>query len=174
MTCLGAPGTGKSNGILAKVREDLLARGERVVCLAPTHAAARQLPEADTIHHFLSKYAMRGSFTGWVLLDEVSMCVLPVLAALDQLRLGQCKICTFGDWDQLEPVGNSWRGHPVDATAFRESRLYKLWSVCTCFELTRCRTSGQTHFDFYTTIAPDLKINIFHLASLRCVFYRRL
>ena len=35
-TCLGAPGTGKSKGILAKVREELLARGERVVCLAPT------------------------------------------------------------------------------------------------------------------------------------------
>ena len=34
-TCLGAPGTGKSKGILAKVREDLLSRGERVVCLAP-------------------------------------------------------------------------------------------------------------------------------------------
>ena len=26
-TCLGAPGTGKSTGILCKVREDLLARG---------------------------------------------------------------------------------------------------------------------------------------------------
>ena len=40
-TCLRAPGTGKTLGILAKVKEDLLTRGERVVCLAPTHAAAR-------------------------------------------------------------------------------------------------------------------------------------
>ena len=95
LTCLGAPRTRKSKGILAKVRDELLASGERVVCLAPTHAAARQLPEADTIHHSVSKYAMKGSYTGWILLDEISMCVLPVLAALDQLRLGQCEICTF-------------------------------------------------------------------------------
>jgi len=125
-TCLGAPGTGKSKGILAKVREDLLARGERVVCLAPTHAAARQLPDGDTIHHFVGQHAMRGTYRGWILLDEVSMCVLPILAALDQLRLGGTKIATFGDWDQLEPVGNSWRGSPVDAHAFRESRSYKV------------------------------------------------
>ena len=85
-TCLGSPGTGKSKGILAKVREDLLSRGERVVCLAPTHAAARQLPDGDTIHHFVGRHAMKGSFKGWILLDEVSMCALPVLAALDQLR----------------------------------------------------------------------------------------
>ena len=80
-TCLGAPGTGKSKGILAKVREDLLSRGERVVCLAPTHATARRLPDADTVHHFVGKYAMKGSFKGWILLDEVSMRVLPLLAS---------------------------------------------------------------------------------------------
>ena len=152
-TCLGAPGTGKSKGILAKVREDLLARGERVVCLAPTHAAARQLPEGDTIHHFVGKHAMRGTYRGWILLDEVSMCVLPVLAALDQLRLGGTKIATFGDWDQLPPVGNSWRGHPVDAQAFRESRLYKLWSDGTMFRLARCRRSDEAHFRFYTGLS---------------------
>ena len=155
-TCLGAPGTGKSKGVLARVREDLLSRGERVVCLAPTHAAARQLPDADTVHHFVGKYAMKGSFQGWILLDEVSMVVLPLLAALDQLRLNGTKICTFGDWDQLPPVGNSWRGHPVDIDAFRESRLYKLWSDCTMFRLTRCRRSDWEHFRFYTGLPASL------------------
>lgn len=92
-----------------------MARGERVVRLAPTHAAATQLPEADTIcncqkHDFVSKYAMRGSSARWTLLDEVSMCVVPVLAALDQLRLDECRICTFGDWDQLEPEGTTGAG----------------------------------------------------------------
>ena len=76
-TCLGAPGTGKSKGILTKVREELLASGERVVCLAPTHAAARLLPDGDTVHHFVGKFAMKGSFIkGWILLDEISMCCL--------------------------------------------------------------------------------------------------
>jgi hypothetical protein len=99
---------------------------------------------------------MRGSYTGWILLDEVSMCVLPVLAALDQLRLGGTKICTFGDWDQMEPVGNSWRGSPVDAQAFRESRVYKRWSDCTMFKLTRCRRSDEAHFKFYCGLPQSL------------------
>lgn len=142
------PGTGKSNGILAKVREELLANGERVACLAPTHAVARLLPDGDTMHHFVGKFAMKDSFKGWILLDEISMCCLPLLTALDQLRLGGTKICSFGDWDQLppHPESNSWRGTPVSATAFRESRLYKSWSNSTCFG----------HFDFYTTLQQSL------------------
>jgi len=157
-TCLGAPGTGKSKGILAKVREELLAQGENVVCLAPTHAAARQLPDADTVHHFCGKYAMQGAYKGWILLDEISMCGLGLLSCLDQLRLNGTKIATFGDWDQLppHPESNSWRGHPVSATAFRESRLYKLWSDCTCFELARCRRSDQLHFDWYNNLNQSL------------------
>ena len=63
-TCLGAPGTGKSKGILAKVREELLANGHRVVCLAPTHAAARQMPDSDTVHHFVGKFAMKVPLVG--------------------------------------------------------------------------------------------------------------
>ena len=123
-----------------------------------SHAAARQLPEGDTIHHFVGKYAMKGSYTGWILLDEISMCCLPLLAALDQLRLNGTKVASFGDWDQLppHPESNSWRVYPVSATAFRESRLYKSWSNCTCFELTRCRRSDQNHFDFYTNLPQSL------------------
>ncbi len=34
--------------------------------------------------------------------------------------------------------------------------MYKLWSDCTCFELTRCRRSDQSHFDFYTTLPQSL------------------
>ncbi len=108
---LGPPGVGKTH-VVGKLKEDLEARGERVVSLAPTHAAARLLPDGDTVHHFVGKYAMRGAFKGWVLLDEISMCCLPLLAALDQLRLNGTKIATFGDWDQLapHPESNSWRG----------------------------------------------------------------
>ena len=129
-----------------------------MVGLAPTHAAARQLPDGDTVHHFVGKYAMQGPYKGWILLDEVSMCCLPLLAALDQLRLNGTKICTFGDFFQLppHPESNSWRGHPVPATAFRESRLYKYWSDSTCFELTRCRRSDEAHFNFYTTLPQSL------------------
>ena len=133
--------------------------GKRVVCLAPTHAGARLLPDGDTVHHFVGEFAMTGSFKGYILLDEVSMCCLPLIAALDQLRLLDTKIITFGDFDQLppHPESNSWRGEPVQAAAFKKSRLYKHWSDCTCFQLTRCRRSDKAHFDFYTTLPDDLR-----------------
>jgi len=156
-TCRGPPGTGKT-WVLAKIKEHLESLGKKVVCLAPTHAGARLIPDGDTIHHFVGKYAMLGAFKGWILLDEVSMCCLPLFACLDQLRLGGTKIATFGDFAQLppHPESNSWRGEPVSATAFKESRLYKLWSDCTCFELTRCRRSDKEHFDFYTNLPESL------------------
>ena len=94
-TCLGAPGMGKSKRILAKIKEKLLASGEKVVRLALTHAAARQLPDSDTVHHFVGKYAMQGTFKGWILLNGISMCCLSLLTALDQLRWTGTKMCTF-------------------------------------------------------------------------------
>jgi len=153
-TVLGPPGTGKT-WILAKVKECLEELGQRVACLAPTHQAARLLPEGNTVHHFIGKYALTGTFKGYILLDEVSMCCLPLFAALDHLRLLGTKIITFGDWDPLPPVGNSWRGEPISPTAFKKSRLYKVWSDCTCFELTRCRRSDKQHFNFYTGLLED-------------------
>ena len=156
-TCQGPPGVGKT-WVLGRIKECLEALGQNVVCLAPTHAAARLLPGGDTIHHFVGRFAMRGAFKGWILLDEISMCGLGLLAALDQLRLNGTKICSFGDWNQLppHPESNSWRGSPVSATAFRASRLYRSWSDCTSFELTRCRRSDEAHFAFYTSLSGDL------------------
>ena len=156
-TCLGAPGVGKT-WILGKVKEKLEQLDQKVVCLAPTHCAARLLPDGDTVHHFVGKYAMQGAFKGWILLDEISMCGLPLLAALDNLRQNGTKVCTFGDWSQLpaHPESCSWRGTSVSATAFQESRLYKSWSDCTCFELTRCRRSDEAHFLAYTSLPQNL------------------
>ena len=124
----GGPGTGKTHIITAAIVKELFTKILKWNIGVEYHVVALQavmavLIDGDTIHHFVGKHAMRGTYQGWILLDEVSMCVLPVLAALDQLRLGGTKIATFGDWDQQEPVGNSWRGHPVEAQAFRESRI---------------------------------------------------
>ena len=96
----GPPGTGKT-WILAKVKERLEELDQKVVCLAPTHCAARLLPDGDTVHHFVRKYAMQGAFKGWILCDEISMCGLGLLAALEQLRMNGMKFCAFGDWDPL-------------------------------------------------------------------------
>ena len=50
------------------------------------------------------------SWKGWILLDEISMVSVPLLAVLDQLRLNGTKICSFGDWAQLEPHPESNSG----------------------------------------------------------------
>ena len=62
-TLLGAPGVGKT-WVLAKVKEREEELNQKVVCLAPTHAAARLLPDGDTVHHFVGKYAMQGVYKG--------------------------------------------------------------------------------------------------------------
>ena len=101
---------------------------------------------------------MQGAFKGWILLDEISMVGIGLLAALDQLRLHGTKIISFGDWGQLapHPESNSFRGESIPAETFKNSRLYKTWSDCTCFELTRCRRCDHRHFDLYTSLPKDL------------------
>ena len=99
----GGPGTGKT-WMLKRIEKSI---GE---CkkLAPTHAAAR-LIEGGTIHNFVARYAAQGAYQGTALIDEISMVQLPLLAAIDQLRMGKCRVICFGDFRQLPPVGNSWR-----------------------------------------------------------------
>ena len=94
--------------VLAKVKEHLEQNNQHVVCLAPNHAAARLLPDGDTIHHSAGKFALRGSFKGCILLDEISMCGLGLLAALDQLRLNGTKICTLRDWRVASTPGKQF------------------------------------------------------------------
>ena len=75
---------------------------------------------------------------------------MDLLAALEHLRLKCVHIMCFGDFGQLPPVSNRWRGCGVPATAFENSDLFLNWSEATRFVLKRCWRSDQTHFDFYT------------------------
>jgi len=152
-TIVGAPGTGKSF-LLGRIR-DALAEREKVQTLAPTNAAAR-LVLGQTCHTFAAKMsAARHGFSGTLLIDEVSMLSLAIVAQLDNLRLGECRVVTLGDWGQLPPVGNSWRGQPVAPTILQDSALLKAWSGHTLFELRRCRRSDAAHFAFYTQLGDD-------------------
>ena len=128
--------------------------------LAPTSAAAR-IVNGCTIHAFLTRMASsRYGFEGTLLIDEGSMLSMQLVALLDGLRAGNCRIITFYDFDQLPPVGNSWRGTAVDPLILKDSALLKRWSDCTLFELSRCRRSDQKHFDFYTRLDADLQTAI--------------
>ncbi len=162
----GAPGTGKSH-LLAEIRDRLQGVGHLVETLAPTNAAARIIG-GRTIHNFCARIGKsdRG-FAGTLLIDEISMVSLGLVAVLDHLRSSGCRIISFGDWDQLEPVGNSWRGKAVAPSILRESALLKRWSGSNLFELTRCRRSDQVHFDMYTRLHPDLRTAI---AATRAVY----
>ena len=155
----GPPGTGKSH-LLAQLRDRLKEAGKTVEVLAPTNAAAR-IVGGCTVHNFLTRSARneRG-FQGTLLIDEVSMLALALVAVLDNLRASGCHIVSFGDWDQLEPVGNSWRGKAVDPLILKDSALLKRWSDCTRFQLTRCRRSDPAHFAFYTQLHEDLSTAI--------------
>jgi len=88
------------------------------------------------------------------------MLSLALVSVLDQLRAGNCRIVSFGDWDQLPPVGNSWRGTSVDPQIFKDSALLKTWSDHNLFVLTRCRRSDEAHFGFYTSLHEDLSTAI--------------
>ena len=155
-TIQGPPGTGKSH-LLRQIRDAL---DGPVEVLAPTNAAAR-LVEGCTVHAFITRMASsQHGFQGTVLIDEVSMLSLALICVLDNLRVGGCRLITFGDWDQLEPVGNSFRGKAVDPKIFQHSALLKRWSDCTMFKLTRCRRSDEPHFRFYTQLPPELQTAI--------------
>ena len=88
---------------------------------------------------------------------SISIVVLPLIAALAQFRLGDVEVCTFEDRDQVPAVYNSFHGTSVNEEAFSMSRLYRQWSECTMFKMTRCRRSDEDHFNFYRSIPTDLK-----------------
>jgi len=60
----------------------------------------------------------------------------------------------FGDWDQLPPINNTWRGQSVTPKLFEHSRLMKIWCESTMFVLTRCWRAKDDipFFNWYTSI----------------------
>jgi hypothetical protein len=83
------------------------------------------------LHHFAHKYIFHGSFSGWVVVDEVGQLTLPLVAALNRMllneRAGQpVRFILRGDFKgQLLAIQNSWRGHKVDNNFLRDSALLK-------------------------------------------------
>jgi len=147
----GVAGTGKTV-VLRAVQQALEQSGVRCQAICLTHTGARNIgPAACTAHSFVMKHVLHGTFGGGaVLVDEISFISLDLLAALEHLRLKGTRILCFGDFDQLPPVSNRWRGQNVPPDVFRNSRLSWHWSGGARFVLRRCRRSDQAHFDFYS------------------------
>ena len=71
------------------------------------------------------RHILHGSFVGQaVLIDEISFMSVDLLAALEHLSLKGVRIVCFGDFGQLPPVSNRWRGCTVPADAFEKSDLF--------------------------------------------------
>jgi hypothetical protein len=144
----GTAGTGKTVVLRAveKAVEDAHVRCQ-AICL--THTGARNIgPAACTAHSFVMKHVLHGTFGGQVVLvDEVSFLSLDLIAALEHLRLKNVRLMCFGDYGQLPPVSNRWRGQIVPADVFKNSRLSWHWSDGARFVLQRSRRSDQAHFD---------------------------
>ena len=77
---------------------------------------------------------------------------IDLLAALEHLRLKGVRLICFGDFGQLPPVSNRWRGCKIPHDTFERSNLFWHWSGGTRFVLRRCRRSDQAHFDFIRSL----------------------
>ena len=147
----GPAGTGKTV-VLRAVQAALEQSGGNCQAICLTHTGARNIgPQACTAHAFVMKHVLHGTWSGGsVLIDEISFMSLDLLAALAHLQLkdGTRLIC-FGDFAQLGPVNNHWRGQSAPPDVFQNSRLAWHWSGGNRFVLQRCRRSDERHFNFY-------------------------
>jgi len=162
---LGPPGVGKTH-LLRSLRDALRARGATVHCVALTHVAARNIGgDAQTLHRWLHTHSLHGTFSGTLLVDELSQLSVELANALEHVTLGGARIIGFGDWDQLPPVCPTFRGQSVSATSLRDSRLPFLWANGTRLTLRRCfRTSDPAFFAWYSSLpsCPSLAQAVAH------------
>ncbi len=114
----GGPGTGKTTIITGIIRV-LDARGQEVLCCAPTGRAAKRMNEATgheakTIHRLLEYSPRLQSFernadnpleTDLVIVDETSMVDVVLLYNLLKAVPPACRLVLVGDVDQLPSVG---------------------------------------------------------------------
>ena len=60
---------------------------------------------------------LHGRFTGWLLIDEVSMLPAGLAPLLENLATARVKFVLFGDFNQLLPPCNRWRHGTVTGEA---------------------------------------------------------
>lgn len=125
--CDGLAGTGKSTFIM-KLNKECETRNLKYVNLTPTNASARKI-KGDTLHYFMGldrsgnlsgKKMTKLSNYDYIFVDEKSMIGSKLLGFMSLAkRLNpDLKVCFFGDWTQLEPVGEEHRD-------FESCQLYK-------------------------------------------------
>ncbi len=125
MCVLGGAGTGKAVTLEA-VKATLEESGLQCQAVCLTRTGARNVGQgATTAHNFVMQRLLPGTFTGQVvLIDEIFFMSIDMLAALEHLRLKGVRLICFGDFGQLPPVSNRWRGCNVAPDVFERSDLF--------------------------------------------------
>lgn len=114
----GGAGTGKSHTIRS-IKDAVIAAEQTVSVCTPTGKAARRLQAdgimATTIHRLLEYSPVTGNFTrnaenpldaDAVIVDEVSMCAIPLLHSLaSAIDFSRTRLVLVGDYNQLPPIG---------------------------------------------------------------------
>lgn len=144
----GRAGTGKST-VIKQLKERLDADKIKYVCLAPTHKACRVI-DGQTIHKFISKNmtsaaVMRKTMknVSYVIVDEISMVPSHFYKFFITLKriLPHLHFVFVGDFEQLQPVNDRWRGDYLSSPALAElvnnNRI----------ELTECKRSDDELFE---------------------------
>jgi hypothetical protein len=161
----GIAGTGKTT-FCRGIVERLQAAGEKVDIISKTHVASRRAGGV-TADHWVRRYVINGSPKCTVLwIDEISQ--LDVGLLLQICKLTFCENVRFilsGDFNQFAPIGNNFRGTPVEEDALQRSNLLHTMASGNVVTLTECRRSDQELFDFYASLV-DSSFNVSTIDSI--------
>jgi 5-methylcytosine-specific restriction endonuclease McrA len=152
----GPAGTGKT---LAIQRINEIWRRERpgdtIVNTAPTHVAARLMPNGQTLARVLADRKYGKVRNTVFIVDEIGMVPLSTMKRLGEWQLVGAKFVLLGDFEgQFEPVADAWRREDM-----HNADLYRQLTRSLKVKLsTNRRAAGDPgHFAFYTGLYPFVK-----------------
>jgi hypothetical protein len=123
-----------------------------VDCCAKTHTASSRI-NGCTLDHWVNRHVLNGNPSCAVLyLDEISQIDVSLLALLARLTYTDLRFIVAGDFSQYAPIGNCWRGTPIEEDAFERSALLHRLCGGQHVNLTECRRSDGVLFDFYSSL----------------------
>jgi len=147
----GIAGTGKTTYCQGIV-ERLQASGERVDIISKTHVASRRAGGV-TADHWVRRHVINGSPKCTVLwIDEISQIDVGLLLQICKLTFCGIHFILSGDFNQFAPIGNNFRGTPVEESALQQSNLLHTMAGGNRVTLTECRRSDRELFDFYASL----------------------
>ena len=150
----GLAGTGKSHLIREELIPSLEAQGKRVVVIAKTHNAAA-VAGGDTCDHFAWRNIREGGTSADVIwVDEISMLDVDLLCDLNHASFRNPPIqwILSGDFNQYEPIYNTFRGQGVDKS-FEDCELLHALADGNKLTMKECKRSDQVLFDWYASLA---------------------